>query len=210
MAFKVPNNNLALANRIAARLPNAIVTSDLNEANPETGCEEGDCYVRAEVVQPGMTSNAGNNLIVVATDDCSSHNVGTNSIKDTTSTCTKLTSNNGKIYRIDFAACPSNDLPRVTVFPNFIHLPKDDFPGFTLGDIRAKRTDDPCARTVGKNGQERQQCNVIVQATSCTSTEPYKGDYIDVADAKKNLGSIGASYIVACVSQADNSSKERL
>lgn len=198
VALKVPHNNRVLAKRIAARLPNAIATTELEAPQPAS-CSGGDCYVRTEVVQPGVSSNNNSQGgMVVATGDCPSHNDDTNS-NENSSTCRRISSDEGTKYRINFTACPENALPRVTVFPNFINFPEGNFPGFTIKNMDAKRTSDACTIRVGDNDQRRQQCDISIHATTCV----YKGSlydckYLDIANTR-HPGSMGASYIVACV-----------
>lgn len=199
VALKIPHNDTALGNRIAARLPNAILTSN-PEKTDQVACSGSDCYVRAEVVQPAATSNnVSGSGMVVATGDCPSHNDETNSNHES-STCTRNNSYSGKgtEYQIEFAACSDQYMPRVTVFPNQLSFPKDNYPGFTVKDIDAERTSEPCTVTTDDNGKRRQVCNVTVHATTCIGEGPYKCNYIDIANAR-HPGSVGASYMVACV-----------
>lgn len=145
VALKVPNNNTALANRIATRLPNAVVTPDLSQE---------------DVVQPPTSSSK---------------------------------------YKITFNACPTADLPRVTVFPNNIYYPKNSWPGFTVEDIDAEQTNEACTTSMGDDGKLKQSCNIAVHIIFCTGLGSHaKCSYKDAAQAQ-HPGSADASYIIACI-----------
>ncbi len=68
VAMLVPNGDSSTAKRIASRLPNAIITSDLN--NITNQCTNTACYVRAEVAQPSQTSNAQSGIYVASQGYC--------------------------------------------------------------------------------------------------------------------------------------------
>ncbi|MCB1827757.1 MAG: prepilin-type N-terminal cleavage/methylation domain-containing protein [Coxiellaceae bacterium] len=198
VAFKLPVSAEAktLGYRIAARLPNAILTSDLSRVDA-VACGAGDCYVRAEVVQPAATSNnQGNGGMIVATGDCPTNkNVSAN---QESSTCSFKSYGGGTRYDITFNACPGKDLARVTAFPNFIHYPVNSFPGFTVEEITASRTSKACTTFTDDDGQLKQRCEILVKATTCTGHGPNKCVYKDITDLPTK-GSIGASYVVACI-----------
>jgi prepilin-type N-terminal cleavage/methylation domain-containing protein len=198
VALKVSNRRLMLAQRIAARLPNAVVTSDLDQAAPQS-CDTTNCYVRAEVVQPAATSNrAGGRGMVVAIGDCPSPTSSTNAAN---STCTRIPSSEAAKYRITFNACPTGTLPRVVAFPNFIKYPANNYPGFTVKNIDAERTNDACTLSAAAEDEKQQSCDVIVHATTCMGAGPFKCSYADISQLRRS-GSVGASYVVACLPSA--------
>lgn len=205
VAIKIPTGQLALGRRVAARLTNAVVTSELN-APEVVPCLGGNCYVRAEVVQPAAVSHrvASDALMVVAIGDCPSTNDSANANKES-SNCTPVFSRVGSAYRIAFHACPSGMLARVTVFPNFIHFPPDNYPGVTVKDIEAKRSADQCQILGGgaDGTPPREYCDILVRATTCTAKGPNRSKYLDIAQAEQT-GSIGASYIVACIPKLED------
>lgn len=195
IALTAPQGNVQLAKQLVSQLPNAAVTSDLQQLSP---CDGNDCYVRIQIAQPAASSNsAAKNGLVIATGDCPSHNDDQNLEID--SDCQRVPSQDGTQYEISFSACPSGTRPKVTAFPNFISYPKDGWPGYTVKDIDAKRTNEPCTETVDENNQDRiQHCRVVVHASYCAGAGPFSCYYIDVAHAR-NPGSIGASYVVSCL-----------
>jgi len=194
VAMKVPDNDTQLAKRVAARLPNAIVTSDLTQPKGQP-CNNSTCYVRAEVVQPGMSSNSqGGSGMVVATGDCPSRNNASNSNADS-STCGALTNHNISEYRITFNACPTSSKPRVTAFPNFVDVRMKR--GALLGDLYAERTGSPCTTWTDAKGKQKQSCDIAVHATYCKSEHGSKS--CGWPDVKTVGDHAGASYMVACV-----------
>ena len=198
VAMKVPKNHKALADRLAARLPNAIATSDPNQVTKQA-CNTSDCYVRAEVVQPGATSSAKGGMLVAA-GNCLETN-------QRPKACLPLGDgeHHRSIYEIIFNACPDNDVPRVTVVPNFLHMRTNR--GSMLGDFAAGRTGDPCVSFTDDNDQQKQRCKVYVQATYCKSAHGGKScswpDIKEAPDGKAPHGSEGASYIVTCMPARD-------
>jgi len=194
VAMKAPDGDEKIAKRIAARLPNAIVTADLTQAQAEP-CGMSDCYVRAEVVQPGTTSNGqGGSGMVIATGDCPSRNNAANSNVNS-STCTSLSNHHESEYRITFNACPNNGKPRVTAFPNAVNMRMKR--GALLGDLTAGRTGAPCRSWTDGNGKKKQSCDIYVHVTYCKSADG--GKRCAWPDIKKVGYSAGASYMVACI-----------
>lgn len=200
VAMKVPGNNVPLAKRIAAQLPNAVVTSDLIQAKAKP-CNASSCYVRAEVVQPGATSNGqGGGVQIAALGNCPGTNTASNSNADS-STCIALQndpSDPGSKYSITFNKCPAKSNLRMTLAPNFIQYPKDGWPGYTVKNIDAERTKEACTLFTDGSGNQKESCNIIVHASFCTGA----GSCTSYPDIKLHGGSAGASYMVACVPKA--------
>ena len=73
--MKVPGlgaERLLTARRIAAKLPGAVVTDTLYNTSPNSVCTTSstDCYVRAEVSQPGAAGNEAAGTHIVGTGVC--------------------------------------------------------------------------------------------------------------------------------------------
>ncbi len=211
VAMKVPGASLTLAKRIAARLPNAITTSELQQTEEQTtapACTTSSCYVRTEVVQPGASSNTSSGSgSIIASGNCPTTNTNGVNANKNSSTCTLLDDNNESEYEISFNACPSGDVPRTTVFPNFISAPKGSWPGFSFQTINAERVKDslnhivPCTTSI-VDGIKKQNCDIKVHVTWCEGSG--FSDKCHYKDIKKAGGSTGASYMVACIPQTES------
>lgn len=71
LAMPVPNGDSALAARIAAHLPDAVITTDPTITPPTPGCSDGSsCYVRTEIPQPAPTSDNKMNTLLAGTGEC--------------------------------------------------------------------------------------------------------------------------------------------
>jgi prepilin-type N-terminal cleavage/methylation domain-containing protein len=152
---------VALAQRIAARLPNAIITNNPDEApltaTPTNTCTSGSCFVKAEVAIPSGGGIAGNSLVVGVgycdSDVPASGRVyGTQPGSGTNISCrrTKISEQFPGVgfanpsadslsqYEIDFQ-CRPGEFPKVYVTPNFVRM--DRWQGQKLGDPAVTRAE---------------------------------------------------------------------
>lgn len=183
VAVKVPGNDVAIAKRIAALLPNAVITNDPAQTTPGD-CNDSDgsaCYVRAEVTKTGVSTAVGETVAAVGV--CPSSGSATPSCRNTS----------GGNFRITFDACKAGTTPVASVSPNFIFVPTTRGQGFTVGG-RMNATVMSCTSTANANGQET--CDINVHVGVCTT----KGCDIDITtlNIAGQRGSVGASYAVFC------------
>lgn len=192
VAVKIPGDgveNLAVAKRLAARLPNAIATNDPDTTTiPAPACDASDCFVRAEITVPGTASNNIQQSSIAATGEC--HGTSTPNAANT-GTCTDSSSGGQQQYSITFPACASGTEPSLNVSPNYIELPHTQT-GYTLQGMQAMP--GTCTTTADPSGLE--SCSVAVAVTVCKPNGPNNCSEVNI----KGLGGqAGASYIVSCV-----------
>lgn len=190
VAVQIPeegDETLSIAKRLAARLPNAVATSDPDASDPTSNpCTQNQCYVRAEITVPGMSSNAVSDMTLAAIGDCRTNQI----IRSGSATCTDTSDPGNQKYRIDFKACPAGMKPNLRISPNFIQFPTSGV-GWAISQMQAASAED-CTEAADVDGNE--QCNAVVNVNVCTDI---------LKCAPKNLksfggSSVGASYVVSC------------
>lgn len=125
------------ARRIAARLPNAIITSNLNDSSSTTNqCSGSPCYVKAEVSVPSASSTSSG-VYVVGSGNCDpniAHGTKQNGTSSSV-TCERTTmnqqygvtnstiANNDSLnqYQVKYQ-CRPNEKPFLQSTPNFMRL----------------------------------------------------------------------------------------
>jgi len=182
-----------LANRIKAKLPNAITTSDPTDAgnNPPV-CSDTECYVRAEVTTPGATSQQTGELTVAAVGYCVPTNLPSTVLlslpnipsTDPSHLCNEVPPTS---YPDDFAEynltihCPEGKTPHVFATPHFwTGGPGVTYFVYTSSDTHCDKTTGVCIIKLGG------QICTNGDSTSCSSLVKSKG------------GAIGATYIAVC------------
>ncbi len=182
------NENVNIAKRLAARLPNAITTNDPSSTQiPAPECDSTACYVKAEITVPGSSSNALAGMTVLASGDCHAGQ----ETPSLTSVCQDSAVATEQRYQIHFPACPAGTLPALTITPNFITLPRSHT-GFTLAAIAAAAMScthepDPVSH--------QEQCMGKVEVDACVANG--RDDCVP-RNIKSLGGQVGASYIVTC------------
>lgn len=194
VALKVPgeaDSARATANQIAARLPNAITTSEpTSDEQPAPSCTENACYVRAEVTVPGSGSSSGGSNIVAA-GSCQPGET----IHAGTASCHDVSTASEQLYQIQFSACPASMQPALTITPNFVRSPSSSL-GFYLTNLKAIQQGS-CTTTPDGDGKE--SCPAQVIAETCKLDR--KG-HCQETDVKQLGGASGASYLVMCQPQS--------
>lgn len=190
VAIKVPGEAesvQAMANRIAAHLPNAITTSDPSSTDqPAPTCSGDTCYVRAEITVPG-TGGTGGGSNVVASGNCEP----SKTVHAGTATCQDMSTATEQLYRINFKACPADTQPQLTISPNFVRVPNSQL-GFYLTNLNAMQVGS-CTHAPNDQGQQACQAQVIAQ----TCKLDHHG-HCQQTDIKQLGGASGASYLVMC------------
>lgn len=119
IAMQAPFNDINLAKRIAAQLPNAITTSNPNDlavSECETG---GACYIRAETPQTSVTAQTNGGI--AGAGACPDSN-GTKSGSGKNMSCTYEGLSNEKRhvhYQVQFD-CPENTSAHLLFTPTFV------------------------------------------------------------------------------------------
>lgn len=186
VAIQVPNHDIAMAKRIAARLPNAITTSNpISLMMPAPPCftGSGECYVRAEVPESGENSN-DEGTMVVAMGRCKTGQTITDLGK-----CEDVSAPGQQNYKVNFNSCPQGLIPEIMVNPNYLKVPETELnnPMYSLNTFVNNCTDNPDA-----NNQET--CVFTVEADFCW-TPQCKPKNVKAFPG----GEAGANYLVACI-----------
>ncbi len=152
------------AKRIAARLPNAIITDNPSAASTGANyCNNNPCYVKAAVAIPSQTSNNNSGFLLVGMGYCMPQDPNNNNyVSDPLLgphfppiagipggvQCTQLAGNaNGQTdeqrraqYVVNFACNNESDSPYVYALPSFLTTSRynpDDYYNVKLGDYSA-------------------------------------------------------------------------
>ena len=198
VAVRVPGaapDSTNIAKRLAARLPNAVVTSQPNTPNtdPVPPCDSDGCYVRTEITVPGTGTGTAGSLSLAAAGTCSS--ASSTPIPGAEGSCrygsTDDTVNDG--FTVLFPACPAGTHPDLNINPNFIRLPTSDS-GYTMLGMQAHT--GACSQSADSSGNEN--CSATVNVTVCTPHRRQDCNEVDVMSIG-NGAQIGASYVVSCV-----------
>lgn len=208
VAVKVPDtkdSNNPVANRLAARLPNAILTSaPTTDVNLAPACDEDNCYVRAEITVPGASSNSASNngMDLTAVGTCQANQVVSSSTGSTCSGATTADTTAGQAYQITFNACPAGKTPQLIVEPNFIQLPNSPA-GYPIVSMKADGQDigttgSACTSTPDASNHET--CYGSVSVTVCAAGN--SPDHCNVIDIRDRGGLEGMNYLVGCVTAA--------
>jgi prepilin-type N-terminal cleavage/methylation domain-containing protein len=204
LAVSIPGGDAKLAARIAARLPNGIVTSQPNsDASPAPSCAAGQpCYVRSEVMQPSQTSNQASGSNIVSTGQC---RTGSGDLKDNSndgggcanaSDLTAQSSGEENEFDVTFKSC-SSGTPDVVVLPDFHQVPngKSAWGANIVGQSVRKVS---CSNTSEAEGMG--SCEVTETMMVCKGS-PMHG-CTDNKEVVKDLGGQeGLSYIVMCLAE---------
>jgi prepilin-type N-terminal cleavage/methylation domain-containing protein len=194
VAVKIPGDgtdNLNVAKRLAARLPNAIVTSTPDsDDSPAPACDATDCYVRAEITVPGVSSNAQQSVSLAATGDCHPGVPTPNASR--TGSCTDASSGGQQQYSISFKACSANATPNLRINPNYVVVPRSHN-GYNLVGMNA--TPGTCTTTPDAQGKET--CPATLYVSVCT---PNGRHDCSESNIKSMGGQVGASYLITCIS----------
>ncbi len=179
VALLSPKPGPALARQMAARLPNAVITTDPNDdaASALNTCPKNTpCYVRSEVGIPGMASAPPPSpYTVAAIGYCNPDG------DDPTGDCHH---NGGSDYTLSFG-CPGGQHGKAFVIPNFWSGGTSPGGGhFTPANI-AGPTNVDCDGS----------CDINIQAQICDMTSSNTCD-----DMTQYGGKVGATYIAICKS----------
>lgn len=180
-----------LAQRLAARLPNAISTNDPASTElPAPACDDAECYVRTEITVPGSSSNQAAAQGLAAMGDCKTGQT----IVSATGQCEDVSSATHQYYRISFNACSTGAEPVITVTPNFVELPRSHT-GYKVVTLQAQgMTQQACTNTPDSKGKE--SCQAAVTVTVCLPNGIHDCKTRDIYTMK---GLEGASYVVSCI-----------
>lgn len=185
VAISVPNQNENMAKRIAARLPNAIVTSEPNRLSvPAPPCNPMGCYVRAEVPRPGAQVNENHDFFVSSGVCKTSQKIITKQ-----SICEDTNVPGQQIYKITFRACPTGMVPQVVAAPNFLTMPPAQISN-PIYQLNASAIS--CIKNA--DNQQYASCTIRVVANICWSRHCQPKNIKTLPGGK-----IGATYQVACV-----------
>lgn len=184
VAIAVPNQDVNMAKRIAARLPNAITTADPNSLQTiPPPCNSNHCYVRAEVSRPG-TMNSKKRFIWVAAGNCK-----TGETIQSVGTCIDNSPSGQQTYKIIFPACPIGMKPKAFAEPNYLMMPPAEISN-PIYQLNASVIS--CINTPDSNHQE--SCQIRVIANICWSRGCQSKNIKTLSGGK-----VGATYQVACV-----------
>ncbi len=193
VALKIPGeqtDRLTIAKRIAARLPNAITTSDPESTDSlAPPCDDSACYVRAEITVPGASTNAVASMSLAASGDCHTGTTTPNASK--TGDCRDTSPAGLQYYTIHFNPCPVNTTPDLRINPNFIMLPRSHN-GYGLVTVNA--TEQTCTPAADPDSG-KEHCTAAVTVTACI---PNTRHNCSEKNIKAMGGQAGASYIVTC------------
>jgi len=201
VALKFPGTDRLMVERIAAQLPNAYAVTDPDTNNPKNDlCEtdSSDCYVRAEIAQPGITSNqqAGH---IVGSGDCKPIS-GTQPGSSEGTQCVQgsVDSNLDQVYAIDFS-CQPGEQGGLIVMPNFLKMPKVDINrslSNSMGEYSIAT--NSCISATGGNTS----CTISVRATYnntyCPNSAAAPISIFKSCSDVLVAGHVGASYIAYC------------
>ena len=191
VAVEVPGDSdgkIHIAKRLAARLPNAITTSEPDDPISQSPppCTDSKCYVRAEITVPGVSTNSIAGMTLAASGDCRT----AETVAGVTGNCEDTSTSGQQDYRISFTACPEGTTPTLRINPNFITVPSAHT-GYVLAEINA--VESSCTQSPDSSGNESCLARAIV--ASCNSNGRH--DCVDT-DIKSFGGKAGASYMVTC------------
>jgi len=185
VAIPVPGNDQAMAKRIAARLPNAIITSDPTSATMPACVDNATCYVRSEVAQPGLTTSNVTHEYVATSGSY---------------TCSKTQGCNAATQHVTFKACAPNTTPHIYGAPTRFQLPTPgsaDDPGFILKEVS---TSGSCNATPDASGN--QSCDMTVNVSICATSPSTACVATNIFQFGATPAVVGASYTVMCVPNA--------
>lgn len=190
VAVQIPvqgDETITTAKRLAARLPNAITTSDPETDDPaQTPCTNQQCYVRAEITVPGLQSQQQSQVTLAAIGDCKTGQT----VQSGTATCFDQSDAGNQKYRIEFKSCPEGMQPNLRINPNFISFPSSNV-GWAISQIKAVSLDD-CSQFADTKGNEA--CDAVVNVDVCTDILKCRPK-----DVKNFAGAtVGASYVISC------------
>lgn len=185
-ALKVPGSNqLAIAKRLAARLPNAITTSEPDSDEiPAPACNDENCYVRAEITIPGTSSNAVSGSAIVAAGEC--HTGQSTATLMGTGECRDVSSSSNQLYSITAKACPVGTSPVLSINPNFISMPSGDT-GLKIHAMSARQL------SCQQQANDHTICTATVEVTTCTKHNCVLKNIKNFAGT-----AAGASYLLIC------------
>lgn len=190
VALEIPKNDFNLASQLAGKLPNAIVTSNLTSSTAVPCETDDDCYVRAEVTQPGLT--AVNGLAIQAAGTCLPNQRVNND--GTGCSDTSVGDNTRQTYTIVFPACQTGQQPISIPSPNFTLIPYTTQTALILSSLLTKQL-GTCTNTPDQQGHE--SCAIDSEASVCAN---YNCSVYKSIKAYSG-GQLGANYIVYCSNQ---------
>lgn len=145
VALEVPGNDKNIAKRIAAKLPNAVTTSDPTSTNdPAPACDSSVCYVRAEVTVPGQADKGS----LVGAGACKPLELNnSNPVTDGSEpglSCKydgPVGPNAGQPikYTVTFS-CPSGTIPGIVSMPNYLRVGLGEH-GQVIYNLRTEKSD---------------------------------------------------------------------
>lgn len=193
VALKISSNHsvtaFQTAQRIAARLPNAIALENPTQT-PPTPCTSSSevCYVRAEVAIPA-TIIAHKNTLVVGMGYCDPSSTKTQIRSSDNVTCEKGAS--GDQYTIQFS-CPNGEKGHAYIIPNFYTVAAlpEAIPPTILTVLRAKTSINSCQEKPADSS--KYSCPITIV------TKYLHKNTRMVDPMRRSADSIGASYIAYC------------
>lgn len=198
VALQVANNNANVARRLAAQLPNAVVTAEPQVQEVQACSTDQPCFVRAEIPVPGQTSNTSKGLSLAAQGTCQTGRT----INSGTGVCSDISRNHDEQkYQVSFKACPANESPHIMPSPNYLYIPPGSQGGTALTKFQAVQV-GTCSTTADASGNEH--CTIEVNADYC---KPHKTKCQQRNIRQKSGAREGASYFVVC--QPTNALKRR-
>lgn len=188
VAVAVPNNDTQFAARLAAKLPNAIYTSDPTVEAPDNCVGGGTCYVRAEVTETGASASTG--PTIQAAGYCETGKTDVNMIG--TGSCADVNVANQQQYTVTFKACPASMIPKIIANPNFTDLNSSPTNNHAASVMNASSSPSSCISTPDNNNNET--CSLTAVVDVCTLS----GCKANIRQPGIN-GAAGLSYLVLCV-----------
>lgn len=182
---------LTVAQRLAARLPNAVTTSTpQSDEIPLPACNDQNCYVRAEITVPGTSTNVMTASTIAAVGECHTNQT----VLSTAGDCRDISDSGNQRYHITSKACPLGTKPVLSITPNFIVMPPNSQSGFKMTQMNAQALS--CSQD-----SEHSMCDAKVTVTTCA--KPNKCS--EPRDIKTYSGTaVGASYIFICYSMENH------
>ena len=188
VALQVPNQDQHIAERIAARLPSAIVTASPGAVIACDG--QQPCFVQAEIGRPGGGQQSDELLMAIGHCNKANTDPGCRFIGN---------DNKGQTfyYQLTFRHCPAGFQPKVLTSPNYYSQTEEKQTARSLGHLSADNEQTRCAANAAGT---QQICNLQATAFVCGGR---------CKMTAKNVTDIGLSYIAICEKHAATTASYR-
>ncbi len=196
VALQVPDNDSNLAKRLAAHLPNAIITGDPNNDSSHDCETDQPCFVRTEI-SANTNTDLSAQIYIAGLGNCAT-GYEADQVPDRENCKLLPVQDQTEIFSITFPACPSNYDTKIIVTPNFITMPGMNqkiswkLQGYSFMRSKATANYNSCSIS---NGQET--CQIDLQIQTCTNADCKALDILQTGEYAKTA-TIGASYMASC------------